>query len=438
MMYPNFLMKFLDDSDIIKLLTANQSLFASNLTKEWKHMPEIAQGKCDILIFTGNYGMGHIQVSEALQSSILEANPTLNVEIYDFFRIIDPLLSHVVEFGYHQIIKYFSPGYSLFYKATQQIAPDSSWQKHLNSIGHREIDEFIQKKSPKAIICTFPTPAGVIAELKKEGKVKIPLITVITDVAVHSQWLHPQIDFYFVAAESVAQHMEYRGISRHKIFVTGIPLRAQFQNKYDKEATLLKYGLSPSLPTILVSGGGKGMLTGITEIARKLGKFRIPLQAIVVTGQNKALYRRLQLQTHSARNPICVLGYVENMAELMESCDIMITKAGGITVFEALAKGIPMIIYKPIPGHEESNVQFLLQNGAARAAKNWRQIKTAIEELIFFPSLYERICEHISRISKPNATREATEIILKILKNEDLYTLSHNRKQIEETHWRYA
>jgi processive 1,2-diacylglycerol beta-glucosyltransferase len=420
------------------MLTTNQSLPASNLTKEWKHMPEIAQGKCDILIFTGNYGTGHIQVSEALRSSILKANPTWNVEIYDFFRIIDPLLSHVVEFGYHQIIKYFSPGYSLFYKATRQIAPDSNWQKHLNSIGHREIDEFIRKKSPKAIICTFPTPAGVISELKREGKVKVPLITVITDVAVHSQWLHPYIDFYFVAAESVAQNMEYRGISKHKIIVTGIPLRSQFQNKYDREATLFKYGLCPSLPTILVSGGGKGMLTGITEIIRKLAKFRIPLQAIVVTGQNKALYRRLQFQTHSARNPICVLGYVENMAELMECCDIMITKAGGITIFEALAKGIPMIIYKPIPGHEESNTQFLLQNGAARTAKNWRQIKTAIEELILIPSLYESICEHIGRISKPNATQEATKIILKILEKEELHTLSHNMEQIQDNHWRYA
>jgi len=394
--------------------------------------------KCDVLILSANYGAGHLHVSEALRYYINEIHPDWSIEIYDFFRLVDPLLSQVVEFGYQQVIKYFSPGYKLFYSATKEIAPDSNWQKHLNSIGQKEMERFIALKSPKVIVCTFPTPAGVVSELKGQRKINIPLITVITDVTVHSQWLHPYTDYYLVAADIVAQNMEFRGIPKEKIFVTGMPLRPQFEKNYDKCATFQKYGLDTSLPTVLISGGGKGMLGGSIDIIRKLGRVKPPIQIVIVTGNNKALARRLQLLSRTSRNPILILGFIENMAELMQSCDMMITKAGGITIFEAMEKKIPMILYKSLPGHEEANVHFLLQNGAARSAKNWRQIKNIMEELLYIPEISAKMVSNGFRIAKPSASRRAAAIIAEAALGHKVTAPRQGSSTISDSHWRYA
>lgn len=394
--------------------------------------------ECDVLILSGNYGTGHLQVSEALKSTILETCPDWNIEIFDFFSLIDPIFSQVVEFSYHNIIKYFSPGYRLFYKATCQISPDSNWQKHLNSIGQKEIEKFIFKKKPRIIVCTFPTPAGVLSELKGMGRISVPIVTVITDVAVHSQWIHPYIDYYFVPADTVSTDMEYMGVPKEKIIITGIPLRKQFEAKYDKDIVLEKYGLHSSLPTILVSGGGKGILSGIIDICRRLGNLKIPVQVLVVTGQNKSLARRLHLALRFSERLIKVLGYVDNMAELLDACDIMITKAGGVTVFEALCKGIPMIIFKPIPGHEESNVKFLMQNNAARTAKNWRQIKNSLDELIFVPSSRDKIINNMEVLSKPSSSQLAATIIIKTALSQPITKIVDEQSATKAANWRYA
>lgn len=370
--------------------------------------------KCDVLIFSADFGTGHHQVSNALKTAIEQIRPSWKIDIYNFFNYVDPLFNRLLKFGYLQMIKHFSYGYEWFYKATRDIDPDSKWQRFLNGMGQYKLLNLIEKCSPKVIICTYPTPAGVVSHLKGKGKIDIPLVTVITDVAVHSQWIHSNVDAYIVAAETVATRLAQKGIPKNRIFVTGIPLRPQFERPIVDTNIWDKYGLDPNLFTIIVMGGGKGLMPGIETVCSKLAELLTPLQIVAITGTNKTLARKLETLSESSPNPIHVLGYIDDIASLMKISHLLVTKAGGVTVFEALASKLPMVLYKPIPGHEMCNVEFLLKNGAALMANTENEAVSHIKTILENPVILEDMVNAIEPISKPFASRDACNVIVSL------------------------
>jgi len=372
----------------------------------------VSTGKCNVLILTGSYGEGHNQVSNAVKDKILREQPDWTVQICDFFDYVDPVFNHLIHFGYHQVIKHFSYGYKWFYEATQELDPNSRFQRILNRMGQQKLLETIELFSPDAIVCTFPTPAGVVSQLKAKGKIDIPLITIITDVAVHSQWIHPYVDFYLVAANTVARQLHHRGIPQEKILVTGIPLRRQFEEPLVGSDFLDKNRLDPGLFTLMIMGGGIGFFQGIEEIILQLDRLVYPIQLLVITGTNKVLARKLLHISESCRNRICVFGHVDNIAEIMEHSDLLLTKAGGVTIFEALAKKLPMILFHPLPGHEMSNVRYLTSNKAAILAENEEAVIQNISMLRKEPQLLERMKKVMEQMSRPTAAGDAARVII--------------------------
>jgi len=324
-----------------------------------------------------------------------------------------------------QMIKYFSYGYEWFYEATREVEPDNKWQQILNRMGQYKLLHLIEKSCPRVIICTFPTPAGVVSHLKGEGKIDIPLVTVITDVAIHSQWIHPNVDAYIVAADIVGIRLAERGIPKDRIFVTGIPLRPQFERLMINSNIWGKYGLDPNLFTLLIMGGGNGLMPGIETICEKLDELPFPLQIVAVTGTNKTLARSLETLSQSCLTPIHVLGYVNDVAPLMKISQLLLTKAGGVTVFEALACDLPMLLYKPLPGHEMCNVDFLLQNGAAFMANNENEAVNHIKTVLENPSILERMIQAIRPISKPFAARDAVNVIVSLVEGKQKKIQGH-------------
>lgn len=386
--------------------------------------------KCDVLIFSADFGTGHHQVANALKTVIGQMRPSWTIDIYNFFNYIDPLFNRLLKFGYLQMIKHFSYSYEWFYETTRDIEPDSKWQRFLNGMGKYKLLDLIEKCSPKVIICTYPTPAGVVSQLKAKGEIDVPLITVITDVAVHSQWIHSNVDAYVVAAETVRNRLAERGISKNKIFATGIPLRPQFERNFIDTRIWKKYDLDPNLFTLLIMGGGKGLMPGIDTICSNLSELPLPLQILVITGTNKSLARKLEPIAESANIPIHILGYVDDVASLMRISQLLLTKAGGVTVFEALASELPMLLYKPLPGHEMCNVEFLIKNKAAFIANNEGEALGHIKNILENPSILEPMVEAIRPISKPFASREAADIIISLAENKAINEI--NKQNAEE------
>lgn len=317
------------------------------------------------------------------------------------------------------MIKHFSYGYEWFYETTRDIEPDSKWQRFLNGMGQYKLLNLIKKCSPKVIICTFPTPAGVVSQLKRKGKIDIPLVTVITDVTVHSQWIHPNVDAYIVAAETVKERLIERGIPQDKIFALGIPLRPQFERTIIDPRIWKEYNLDPNRFTLLIMGGGKGLMPGIDTICSKLSRLSLPLQVVVITGTNKLLAKKLETISESSNIPIHVLEYVEDVASLMKISQLLLSKAGGVTVFEALASELPMLLYKPLPGHEMCNVEYLIENKTAFIANDEDEAVDHIKKVLENPSILKPMVKAIRSISKPFASRDAARVIIALAEDKE-------------------
>ncbi|NLI60517.1 MAG: hypothetical protein GX375_03700 [Clostridiales bacterium] len=377
-------------------------------------MPLCSIKKCDILILSADFGTGHHQVSMSIKEIANERQPSWEVGIYNFFHCIYPLINKSIKFGYSQMIRRFSYGYDWFYRVTKDVEPDSKWQRILNKMGRSKLLELIKKCSPRVIVCTFPTPAGVVSQLKAEGEIDIPLAVVITDVADHSQWIHPEVDAYIVAADIVGSRLLARGIAKEKIHVTGIPIRSQFEAPVSDPGIWIKLNLDPNIFTLLIMGGGQGLMPGIEGICTRLAELSLPMQIIALTGSNQNLAKKLKPIAQTSSIPIRILGYIENIAPLMKGTDLLLSKAGGITVFEALAVKLPILLYRPLPGHEMCNVDFLLDNRAALLAKDEALAVELIKESIEDPSILDDISEAMEPLAKPFSARDSVNVILKL------------------------
>jgi len=373
------------------------------------------QEKCDVLILSANLGTGHYKVSCALKSSLAKERPDLNIVIYDYFDHVEPLLKHLIRFSYEQSIKHFTYGYQWFYEATRNLSPDSKLNQTIHTVGRQKLMETLESLSPRAVVCTFPNPAGVVSAIKIRESIDIPLITVITDVAVHSQWVHPNVNAYLVATDIVAEGLRKMNVPQDLIHVTGIPLRDGFERKTFSNESWQKYKLNRDLFTLMIMGGGAGLLSGAETICSILSTTSLSIQILAVTGTNYSMCNKLQQLSSHSRIPIKVFGYIENIAELMEMSDLLLTKAGGVTTFEALAKNLPMIIHNPLPGHESGNVHFLLSHNCAVLADSEDSAIEHIKRFVRNPSILDEMRKSITKFSKPNASTDATDIILKYL-----------------------
>lgn len=365
------------------------------------------------LFLSAAVGAGHARAAEALETAFQEAFPTrLKSKIIDSFRYTNPLLSKVVVNTYIEIIKVTPGVYRYLYQRAEEVDNSSEFNKLLNSILATKLKKLIIDFRPDIIICTHAFPCGVMSVLKKKTGLKFPIIAVITDFTVHGFWIHPNVDLYVVAAQELKEYLIHKGIKSENISVTGIPISPKFAEKQDKLAIREILGLRTDLPTFMVMGGGLGF-GPVAGIVKELSKIRIPFQAIVVVGKNKTLSKKLEEIAKQVSFPLKILGYVNNIHEIMEASDLLITKPGGLTSAEALGKNLPMIIVNPIPGQEEKNSEFLLKNQVALKAKSLEQLKTTLEKLLTEPSILEEMKLNTQRLGKPNSAREVVEIVNK-------------------------
>ncbi|MCL6548929.1 MAG: glycosyltransferase [Alicyclobacillus sp.] len=335
-----------------------------------------------LLVLSASYGEGHQQAAYAVRDALANQSPQTRVEIMDYMRTVHPVLDSVAKYCYLKSVRFAPALYGWFYKGTSQIPPTSLIQRQLNSLGIEELAETLNEFQPDVVLSTFPTPAGVVSYLKQQRRTHVPLATVITDHAVHSQWIHPLTDLYFVGSQHVRRGLLARGIPDESICVSGIPIRPAFQQPFDRPALQRKYGLDPGLPTVLVMGGAYGVMGDICQICEELFQYPHPVQVLVVTGRNERMRAQLSALQRNATNPVWVYGFVSEIWELMAVSDLILTKAGGLTISEALAMQLPMILYRPIPGQEVQNARFLVASGVAVLARSRRQVSEHLYELL--------------------------------------------------------
>lgn len=377
-------------------------------------------GNLRVIVFSATFGAGHVRAAEALIEAIRMKKPSAEITHVDSVAFLSKTLNKVIKSTYIELIKHTPRLWGKFYYRTSKIPSDSVLQRFLNVLGRHEFFNYIEELRPDVIICTYPTIAGVLAQLRLQGLLHIPIVTVVTDYAVHSQWIHPGVDLYIVGNKDVYEGLVNRRINPQRIKITGIPVSPRFEHPLNRQEILKRYNLRSDQPIFMIMGGAYGVLDGARKVCRILADSEVPVQSLIVCGRDEKLYKSLDGIVAEAKNPILRFGYVRNVEELMTVSDVIITKAGGLTVSEALTKHLPLLIYKPIPGQEEENAHFVQRMGAGRVVNTEEELEETLKHLLKNPEEIKQMCTSASRALPGNAAEKATNYIFELINEEPL------------------
>lgn len=368
-----------------------------------------------VLVFSAAFGNGHLRAAEAVIEGILIKHPSAKIIHLDFGDFLNQRINTVIKYVYSEIIKYIPKFWGRVYYKTAKVQLRAKSQHFLSKLGRNEFLNYIQEFKPDFIVCTYPTVASILAQLRLEQLLQVPVITVITDYTVHSHWIHQGVDAYIVACTEVKERLESWGIKAQRVHVTGIPVSLKFEQEMDRGHIISKLGLKPDLPIFLVMGGSYGVLKSAKRICKKLADSLIPVQTMIVCGKNKKLYYSLEEVIAQGRNCVKRFEFVDNVEELMSVSALIITKAGGLTVSEALTKHLPLVIYKPIPGQEEENAHFVQRIGAGCVAGNEEELAQLLNRFLQHPEDIEAMRRKAAVALAGHSTERAVETMLQLI-----------------------
>lgn len=354
---------------------------------------------------------GHRSAALAIEKALKELSPDVQIMSINAFKYTNPISERIVNRIYTAVIKKTPKLWDYMYDNPRVKKSLEKLKEFVHRNNSPKLQRLFDKFQPDLVVCTQAFPCGMVADFKKWSGSKLPLVGVLTDFVPHAYWIYDNVDHYFTPAELVSKRLMERGVPAKKINAFGIPFDPAFNHPVYVNTVKEKLQLDPHLKTILIMGGGQG-LGPIKTIVKSLEKVRQPLQEIIVCGTNKRLYRQLKRKTSRSRHRISLWGYVNNINELMAVSDLIVTKPGGITTAEALSKGLPMIIIKPLPGQEMSNTQFLINEHAAIKLDRATDIHKTIEDLLANPGKLAALTKAATTIGKPDAALDIARFIL--------------------------
>ncbi|MFC5448613.1 MGDG synthase family glycosyltransferase [Paenibacillus aestuarii] len=366
-----------------------------------------------IMILTAKFGEGHLQASQSLKQSFINQS-VQDIRVIDLFQAAHPFFNEVSKKVYLTSMrtpKYGLDYYGWSYYITRYNKLDRPWTKYFNYIGEKKLREIIVQEQPDAIINVFPF--GAAPEVAH--KLDIPTFTVLTDYALHNRWVHPEMSKYYVATNELKDELVSQGFSQEQIEVTGIPIREAF---YHVSPQTNKYGqlLDPAKKTVMIAAGAYGVLDEIKEMVQFLLS-QVDCQIAIVCGRNSKLEASLN-EDFAAMNHVHIFGFVENIQDLMALSSCIVTKAGGLTLSEALSLALPVFIYKPFGGQEKENALFFLRSGIGKIAGTNQVLEEQLVQFLSDDSIAIEMKKRMQAIRKWHAADHIVQNILQTIASE--------------------
>jgi len=363
------------------------------------------------LIFTVTAGQGHNQVANVLRISLQERG--IDAISIDAFEYITPVLKETINQGYlvstKRLPKVYAKGYRMVEKRDAD-SRDSILVKLLNGILARKLVKFVEDYKPDVIICTHVFAAIMVSYVANRLDAGIKTVGIVTDFTMHPYWEDAPLDYYVTASELLNNQAIKKGIAVDEIVPIGIPINPKFAMRNEKEYARAVLGLE-NKRTILVMSGSMGY-GKIGRMIKSIDRSDLDFQIVSVCGYNERLKRKIDKTAFCHK--IYNFGFSDKVDLFMDAADCIVTKPGGLTTSEALAKGLPMIIANPIPGQEDRNVEFLLNNGAALKISSTFPIDEALFLVFSNDVRLKNMREMVEFLGKPNATRDFVDFIFKI------------------------
>ena len=371
-----------------------------------------------VLIFYGSYGGGHLSAAKSIENYLKTEYPNeLEIQVVDCIEYINKYLNKVSTGAYKELAKKAPWAWKQVYKRSQNGAI-SHISNTTNRLMSHKLNSLIQEVNPDLIISTHPFSTQMCAILKKRKKIDCKLATILTDYHIHAQWLvlYQHTDYFFVSNEQMKLDMVNRGIDKDKVFVTGIPVSERFSKKINKKEVYEFFDLSEDLPTILFFAGGEfglGRDTTYMTLKALIRMFK-NLQIVAISGKNPKMKKRFELlvEKTNSSNRVKILEYTNKVPELMKIASGVVTKPGGLTVTESLVSGLPIVVINPIPGQEEENAEFLVDNNVAIWIKKGDNIARALKTLSRNLNKIEQMRQNALALAKPDATADICNTLI--------------------------
>jgi len=367
-----------------------------------------------ILIIYATAGIGHTKAAHAVKkgfdvlgsynAEFAQRAKEIDVKCIDSLDYTTPFFRFSYQKSYLLMIRHLSALWGALYYLTNIGALNRVVRKirrFTNWLHCRKLVAFLKAYKPDVIISTHFLATEVISRLKQKGECDAHLVCIITDYRLHAFWVADRVDTYITGGVLAKRDLLRWNVDTAKIKTFGIPVEPEFVigPKREKEEIRNKLNIKEDCFTVLIVGGGFG-IGPIEGIIRSVDRLPQPLQVIVICGYNRALRDKVVAMSGEMRVALHVFGFVDNMYEFMEIADVLISKSGGISVTEALAKKLPMLIISPIPGQESRNCEFLVEAGAALHVRSLSALAEMLEYLIRERERLESMKDHIRKIRR--------------------------------------
>lgn len=365
-----------------------------------------------ILILTADYGYGHRSAANAIAEALHETHGLeCTVEIIN--PLDDPRAPSFFKENqndYDKLVREIPDLYKLGYHASESRLVGSLVKGTLTLTLLNVIREIIRQKQPDVIVCTYPLYQGILSAAFAVEKRHIPILTVVTDLeTVLPLWFHPVADLCLVPTQTVYDLAIEAGLSAEKVKITGIPVRPELVNGNQNQTSLrLSLGWRPDLFTILAIGSKR--IEHLYDSLRVLNHSGMPLQLVVFfAGGDDERYQRFQ-QTEWHVETHCY-NFVSEIGCFMRAADCILSKAGGLTVSEGLASGLPLILVDVIPGQETGNADHVVSGNAGILARDPIEVlETICHWLENDRHLYHQQAQNARKLGHPRAAYDVADL----------------------------
>jgi len=358
-----------------------------------------------LLVISVSAGSGHIRAAQGIEAHAHNYFPEWSVRHRDLMQLVPAYFRKIYTDWYIKLAGGLPEAWGWLYRKTDHEPTGSLTERcrrSLQRLSSQKLFTEIADYKPDAIVCTHFLPAELLADAVLQKRLQCPVWVMVTDFDLHQMWVHEGITGYFVANEEISFRLESSGIPKSNIVVTGIPVMPEFVNRPERDVCATRIGLNPAHKTLLIMGGGAGL--GInSHLVNSLLNLQNDVQIIVMAGKNKSLLDELLKLSSQWPGRLVVVGFTDKVPELMACADLVITKPGGLSTSECLVMGLPMVLINPIPGQEERNASYLLQEGVAKRADDVATLLYRLTQLLAKPEKLDEMKRQARALGRSDA-----------------------------------
>jgi UDP-N-acetylglucosamine:LPS N-acetylglucosamine transferase len=374
-----------------------------------------------ILIISSDTGGGHKSAAAAIVAGVQKfwGGDSYAVRVVKAVEESHHLSAKLVA-GYNWVLRNRQHWMKYLYWCVNRFRPETREFFHRRSIGF--VREIFERWCPHVVVSVHPLTQHIFARVLRELGLadKVPLVTVVTDpcYGFWKGWACDDVTLYLVASEEARQQLVDYGIRPERIKVSGMPVHPKFElpDERSAQAARRELGLDPQKFTVFVNAGWVGG-GNIPLIFRELVRGELDVQAIFLAGRNEELRSEAESIAASAKFPVKVIGYSEEVEQLMQAANVMVSKLGGLTTFEALACRVPIIAdttTPPMP-QESGAATMLARRGAGVLLKRAADIVPEVRRMVEDSRYYANLRAATAGLALPDSTRRIVEEITALI-----------------------